>query len=43
MLPGNDGQLLGGIIADEGPIIPHGGLLFVRKIDNLLDAIEVSR
>ena len=41
MLPWNDRQLLLSVVTNEGPIIPHGGLLFIREVDNLLYPIEV--
>ena len=43
MLAGDDGQLLGGVIADKDSVITHGGLFFITEIDDLFDAIKMSR
>ncbi len=43
MLSGDNGQLLGGVIADKDPVITHGGLFFIAEIDCLIDTIKISR
>jgi hypothetical protein len=40
-LAGNDRQLLGAVIADEGPLIAQGRLLDLRQVDDALNAGQV--
>ncbi len=43
MLSGNDDKLLGGVVADKAPVIAHCKFFFFAEINDLFDAVKMSR